>query len=60
MARVKLLRPLDGANIGDIVEYADEDARYLEDLGVVKIQGKSAAPTENKMEPAVENKSAKK
>lgn len=59
MAKVKLLRPLDGKEIGDIVEYNAEDAEYLIGLGVVqKLIEKAPSETKQKV-AAPENKAAK-
>lgn len=60
---VKLLRPVDGKEVGSIVEYPDPDAKRLEARGAVEIvKGKAAekaAPApENKKAPEVANKTA--
>lgn len=55
--KVKLLRPLDGKQIGSVVEYPDEDAKRLESSGVVSFYNEKAAPEpQNKMAPEVQNK----
>lgn len=57
--KVKLLRPLDGRNIGSVVEYPDLDAKRLAGRGAVEIVKEKAAPApDNKKAPAVENKAA--
>lgn len=57
--KVKLLRPLDGKEIGSVVEYPDLDARRLERRGAVEfIKEKEAPAPDNKKAPAVENKAA--
>lgn len=57
--KVKLLRPLDGKEIGSVVEYSDLDAKRLERRGAVEIVKEKAAPaSDNKKAPAVENKAA--
>ena len=58
MAQLKLLKPLDGHSIGEVIEYDDIDAKRLESQGageIVKAVKKEIAP-ESKMKPAVENK----
>lgn len=54
--KVKLLRPLNGQEIGATVEYDQADADRLAELGAVEIIRQKAAP-ENKGAPA--NKAAK-
>lgn len=60
--KVKLLRPLDGKEVGATAEYSDADAKRLEQRGAVEIiteKAQKAAPSpENKMAPAVQNKAA--
>lgn len=57
--QVKLLRPLDGKQTGEIAFYPDEDARTLERSGSVEIIGAKAAPTHNnKMLREPHNKAA--
>lgn len=57
--KVKLLRPLDGKDIGSVVEYPDLDAKRLAERGAVEIvREKAASAPENKKAPAVENKAA--
>ena len=60
MAKVKLIRPLDGNAIGSTVEYPDEDAKRLAAGGVVEIVGyeKAAPASDNKNAPPVANKAA--
>jgi hypothetical protein len=62
---VRLLKPLNGAEIGSEVEYSEADLARLERLGAVerigevsaaKPKGKAAAKPKNKMEPAPANK----
>ena len=60
MIKVKLLRPLDGRSIGDTPSYPEEDAARLKEMGCVEIIGKVEAPTENKMQPAPENKDVRR
>lgn len=56
--KVKLIRPLDGKSIGETAEYPEADAKRLAHLGAVEIVGGKAAPAvENKMAPAVQDKS---
>jgi len=60
---VKLLRPVDGKEVGSIAEYPDADAKRMEQRGAVEIvKGKpaeKAAPEpENKKAPEVANKAA--
>jgi hypothetical protein len=58
--KVKLLRPLNGEDIGTEAEYDQADAKRLEASGAVKILSKAqGASTETKAEGAsTENKSA--
>jgi hypothetical protein len=57
--KVRLLRPLDGKQVGSFVEYPDADAKRLAARGAVEIVGEKAAPTPaNKMAPAPQNKAA--
>lgn len=57
--KVKLLRPLDGMEVGTEAEYPDHDAKRLEKRGAVEIVKEKAAPEhQNKKAPAVENKAA--
>lgn len=57
--KVKLLRPLDGMPIGSVAEYPDDDAKRLEQAGVVSFLTEKAAPEPmNKMAPEPENKAA--
>lgn len=37
MVKVKLLRPLDGGYVGDVVEYTQADAERLSGYGAVEI-----------------------
>ncbi len=59
--KVKLLRPLDGVEVGKTVEYPAEDAKRLAEYGAVQIVGgvkaEPAAPA-NKMDAAPVNKAA--
>lgn len=61
--KVKLLRPLNGQEVGSTVEYHKADATRLAARGAVKVLGEAksedGAP-ENKAEPAPANKSAAK
>ncbi len=52
--QAELLRPLNGEEIGTVVEYDKRDARRLEERGCVKILG-PAAP-ENKEAKVAETK----
>lgn len=55
--KVKLLRPLDGQPIGAVAEYPDDDAKRLEQAGVVSFQNEKAAPEPlNKKAPEPVNK----
>jgi hypothetical protein len=56
--KVKLLRPLDGKDVGETAEYPASDAKRLESRGAVEIVGgrKSAPAVENKAAPEPENK----
>lgn len=57
--KVKLLRPLDGKEVGAIVEYSDADAKRLEQRGAVQIVGGKAAPEpQNKKAPEAANKAS--
>ena len=57
--KVKLLRPLDGREIGSVVEYPDDDAKRLAEGGVVDIvTEKAAPPAANKKAPVAANKKA--
>ena len=58
--KVKLLRPLDGVEVGKTVEYPEADAKRLAEYGAVELVGKAAAPPSTKMEPAPLNKAAPK
>ena len=59
--KVKLLRPLDGMPIGSVVDYPDDDAKRLEQSGVVSFHAGKAAPApSNKMAPPVTSKAAPK
>lgn len=63
MAKVKLLRPLDGREIGETVDYPDADAKRLQDMGVVKIvaeKAETAAPANKAEAKAPANKSMPK
>lgn len=54
---VKLLRPLDGKEIGETASYPEADAIRLEGCGAVKILKAKAAPgSENKMSRGGQNK----
>ena len=55
--KVRLLRPLNGEDIGTEKEYSKADADRLESRGAVEIVSKSAPAPQNKMESAPENKS---
>jgi hypothetical protein len=61
--KVKLLRPLNGLEVGSTAEYHKADAKRLEARGAVKVIGEvkseDGAP-QNKKEPAPANKSAAK
>lgn len=52
--KVKLLRPLDGKDIGSVVDYPDADAKRLADSGVVE----AVSDKSEKAEPTPENKAA--
>lgn len=54
--KVKLLRPLDGKEVGSIVEYSQADASRLESRGAVQIIGKAAPEPLNKKAPEPANK----
>lgn len=55
--KVKLLRPLNGREIGETAEYDSADAKRLAARGVVQIvKAKAAAKPANKMDPAPDNK----
>lgn len=69
--KVRLLRPLDGHEIGKVVAFDSADAQRLEETGAVTILGperpprprsprpaKQAAAPANKRAPAPANKSA--
>lgn len=57
--KVKLLRPLNGAEIGSSAEYDQADADRLAELGAVEIVGEKKAPAPaNKKAPAPSNKKA--
>lgn len=57
--KVKLLRPLDGKEVGSVVEYSEADAKRLAGRGAVQIVGEKAAPEPlNKKAPEVANKAA--
>lgn len=63
--KVKLLKPLDGAEIGDVAEYYETDVKRLVMRGAVrrlkqtKTRAQKAAPKpNNKAAPNPENKSA--
>lgn len=57
--KVKLLRPLDGKEVGSVAEYPDIDAKRLEKRGAVEIvKEKAAAAPDNKMAPTTANKAA--
>lgn len=60
MIEVKLLRPLDGRDVGATAEYPHEDAHRLAGMGVVEIIGQAVEPAENKMAAAPENKDVKR
>lgn len=54
---VRLLRPLDGKEVGDIATYPEADAIRLKGRGAVEVVGAKAAPAaENKMLPEGQNK----
>lgn len=54
---VKLLRPLDGKEIGEITSYPEADAIRLEGIGAVEIvKGKAVPGSENKMSRGGQNK----
>jgi hypothetical protein len=55
--KVKLLRPLDGQPIGTVAEYPDDDAKRLQEAGVVAFHSEKAAPAPlNKKAPEPLNK----
>ena len=54
--KVKLLRPLNGAEIGGCAEYDAADAQRLAERGAVEIVKAEPAPA-NKKAPAPKNKS---
>lgn len=59
MVQVKLLRPLDGRNIGDTADYPEADAKRLAARGTVEIAAAKSEPAPaNKAQPAPVNKSA--
>ncbi len=57
--KVKLLRPLNGAEVGSTATYSEADAKRLASYGAVEIVGgtKSETAPANKMEAAPANKS---
>lgn len=60
--KVKLLKPLNGAEIGSTAEYSEADAKRLEALGAVErvsTQAKAKAAPKNKAKAAPKNKSSK-
>jgi len=50
--KAKLIRPLNGQEIGAVVEYSQEDADRLAELGAIEIVKDAKAPAENKAEKA--------
>lgn len=58
--KVKLLRPLNGQEVGTEAEYSEADAKRLEACGAVRIvRAKAESAPENKMDAAPANKSTK-
>lgn len=57
--KVELLKPLDGANIGDTAEYSEADVKRLEARSAVRRVKQAKAPA-NKEAPKPENKSKAK
>lgn len=55
--KVKLLRPLNGAEIGSTAEYSEADAKRLEARGAVEIVKKAEKAPANKAVVAPSNKS---
>jgi hypothetical protein len=59
--KVKLLRPLNGADVGTTATYSEADAKRLASTGAVEIiQAKAEAAPQNKMEAALANKAARR
>lgn len=55
--KVRLLKPLNGAEIGSEAEYSRQDVQRLVSLGAVEIiKAKAAKPPSNKMEKPPQNK----
>ncbi len=58
--KVKLLRPLNGQEIGKIVEYDQANAARLAESGAVELVKEAKAPENKAVKSAPENKTAGK